>query len=188
MEDSEIIEMLNCRNEQAIAEMKQKYEKLCFHTAGKILSQREDIEECVSEAYFAVWNSVPPKEVRDLRLYLCRVVKNSAVNRLGYNTAQKRSFDFSLSLEELADCIPDSADIEDSVTYSMLGAAVSRFLRTENDKNRRIFIRRYWYCNTVEEIAEMYSISQKSIAVKLFRTRKKLKIFLQKEGYINEST
>lgn len=186
MEDSEIIELLICRDEQAISEMKKKYEKICFHIAGKILSQHEDIEECVSEAYYSVWDSVPPKEISDLRLYLCRLVKNCAVNRLGYNTALKRRPEFLISLDELAECIPSDVDIEESVDFSMLGAAVSRFLRSEKEKSRRIFIRRYWYCDSVSEIAEMFCISEKNAAVQLFRTRKRLKEFLQKEGYINE--
>ena len=187
MDDSEIIELLNCRDEQAITEMKQKYEKLLFHIAGKILSQREDIEECVSEVWYAVWNSVNVRKINDLRLYLCRLAKNYAVNRLGYNTAQKRNQDFSVSLDELSDCIPDGKDIEDSISSSMLGAAISRFLRSEKEKSRRIFIRRYWYCDTVSEIAQMYGISEKNAAVQLFRTRKRLREFLQKEGYISES-
>lgn len=187
MDDGEIIELLRLRNEQAISEIKQKYEKLLYHIAGKVLSQREDIEECVSEVWYAVWNSVNVREINDLRLYLCRLAKNSAVNRLGYNTAQKRNPDFSVSLDELADCIPDGTDIEDNVSSSMLGAAISRFLRSEKEKSRRIFIRRYWYCDTVSEIAQMYGISEKNAAVQLFRTRKRLREFLRKEGYISES-
>lgn len=188
MDDSKIIEMLIHRNEQAIAEIRQKYEKLCFYTAGKILSQREDIEECVSEAYYAIWNSASAAEINNLRIYLCKIVKNFAVNRLEYNTAQKRSSDFALSLEELTDCIPDGSDIEDSINFSMLGAAVSRFLRTEKRISRNIFIRRYWYCDSLSEIAEMYNISEKNAAVQLHRTKKKLREFLKKEDYINEST
>ncbi len=188
MKDSEIIELLIRRDELAIAEMKNKYEKICFHIAGKILSQHEDIEECISEAYYKVWDSVPPKEISDLKLYLCRLVKNSAVNRLGYNTALKRRPEFSISLDELAECIPSTVDIENCVDSSILGAAVSRFLRTEKEKSRRIFIRRYWYCDSVSEIAQMFNISEKNASVLLFRTRKRLKEFLRKEGYINEIT
>lgn len=187
MDDSEIIELLCCKDERAIAEMKQKYEKLLYHIAGKILSQREDVEECISEVYYAAWNSVSVKDIRDMKIYLCRLVKNFAVNRLEYNTAQKRNPDFSLSLDELADCIPDKADIEDNVSSMMLSAAISRFLRSEKEKSRKIFIRRYWYCDTLSEIAETYGINEKNAAVLLFRTRKRLKQFLLKEGYISES-
>ncbi len=186
MEDSEIIELLNMRDERAISEMKKKYEKICLHIAGRILSQHEDIEECVSEAYFSVWDSVPPKVITDLRLYLCRLVKNTAVNRFGYNTAQKRRPEFSVSLDELADCIPSNVNTEESVDYSMLGTVISRFLRSEKEKSRLMFVRRYWYCDSIAEIAERFGISEKNAAVHLFRTRNKLKEFLRKEGYINE--
>lgn len=184
MEDSEIIELLNNRDERAISEMKKKYEMICFHIAGRILSQHEDIEECVSEAFFDVWNSVPPKIITDLRLYLCRIVKNSAVNRLGYNTAYKRRAEFSVSLDELEDCIPSSINTEDSVDYSMLGAAISKFLRSEKEISRFMFVRRYWYCDSIAEIAKRFSISEKNAAVHLFRTRNRLKEFLREEGYI----
>ena len=186
MDDHEIIELLNQRNELAISEMKKKYEKICFSIAGKILSQHEDIEECVSEAYYSVWNSIPPRVVSNLKLYLCRLVKNHAVNRLGYNNAQKRNTDFSVSLDELKECIPSMIDIEDCVNSLMLGTAISRFLRSEKEKNRLMFIRRYWYCDSVADIAEMFRTNEKNAAVQLFRTRKRLRKFLEKEGYLNE--
>ena len=91
MNDKSIIELFRNRDEQAITELKLKYDRLCCHIAGNILSQREDIEECINTAYYDIWNRVPPDEPDDLKTYLCRIVKNKAIDRLKYNTAAKRS-------------------------------------------------------------------------------------------------
>ena len=186
MDDASIIRLLFERNEQAVEELKNSYEKLCFYIAGNILSQKEDQEECVNSAYMDVWRSIPPNRPDNLKTYLCKLVKNCAINRHKYNTAAKRNSDFSVSLDELAECIPDGKHIEERITDEQLGKAISSFLRTQPDKYRRVFVRRYWYSDTVEEIAALYDMNVKTVATYLFRVRKKLKAFLQKEGYIDE--
>ncbi len=183
MDDISIIEMFRERNENAIAELKQKYDKLCMYIAGNILSQHEDAEECVNTAYFDVWNNIPPDSPDDLRTYLCRIVKNKSIDKLKYNSADKRNSQFTVSLDELADCIPDSA-AENSAAG--LAADISRFLRTQDEKHRKVFVRRYWYGDNLTKIAELYGMNEKTVATYLFRTRKKLKVFLKKEGYEHE--
>lgn len=89
MDDSSIIELFRRRDEKAIFELKQKYDKLCFYVAGNILSQHEDAEECVSSAYYELWNNIPPESPNNLKTYLCRIVRNIAINRLQYNSAEK---------------------------------------------------------------------------------------------------
>lgn len=184
MDDASIMELFRKRDEQAIAEMKRKYEKLCFYVAGNILSQREDMEECVNSAYYEIWNNIPPDSPNDFKTYLCRIVRNIALNRLKYNSAEKRNPQFTVSIDEIAECIP--SDTDDCLSDEKLAGAVSRFLRTQNEKHRKVFIRRYWYGDPLSKIAEYYGIKEKTVATYLFRTRKKLKTFLQKEGYDHE--
>ena len=186
MNDASIIEMLWKRDERAVSEMKQSYEKLCFHVAGGILSHREDCEECVNTAYMDVWKSIPPNRPPSLKNYLCRLVKNAALNMLKYNSADKRSIEMALSLDELSECISDGKSIEDSIVAEQLGAAISSFLRAQPEKYRKVFVRRYWYSESVDEIAKFFDMNEKTVATYLFRVRKKLKEYLQKEGYISE--
>lgn len=181
MDDASIIDLFRKRDEKAIAEMKQKYDRLCFYVAGNILSHREDVEECVNSAYYEVWNNIPPESPRDLKAYLCCIVRNIAIKRLQYNTAEKRNPQFTVSIEEIAECVP--ADNINESADEELADAISRFLRSQGEKHRKIFIRRYWYGDPVSKIAEYYSMNEKTVATYLFRTRKKLKAFLQKEGY-----
>lgn len=183
MNDSTIIELLWNRDEQAISELKCKYEKLCFRVAGNILSRYEDAEECVNASYYAVWDTIPPQRPKGLGTYLCRLLKNIAISRVRYNTADKRSSDFAVSLEEMEQCIPDASGVEESVSASMLGEEISRFLRTQPKKYRMIFVRRYWYSDSLAEIAELYEMNENTVATYLFRTRKRLGEFLKREGY-----
>ena len=184
MDDASITGLFRRRDERAIAELKHKYDKLCSYIAGNILSSREDIEECVNSAYYEVWNNIPPDEPGDLKTYLCHTVKNKALDRYKYNSAEKRSSKFSVSLDELSECIPDFR--EDSGEEKALAEAVSRFLRTQNELHRKVFVRRYWYGDCLAAIAEYYGIKERTAATYLFRTRKKLKAYLKKEGYYHE--
>ncbi|MCR5707352.1 MAG: RNA polymerase sigma factor [Ruminococcus sp.] len=186
MNDASIIELLWKRDENAISEMKQSYERLCFHVAGGILSQQEDCEECVNSAYMDVWRSIPPNRPASLKNYICRLVKNAALNILRRNTADKRSYEMAVSLDELSECIADGSSIEDSIAAEQLGAEISRFLKGQPEKYRKVFVRRYWYSESIEEVADFFGMNEKTVATYLFRVRKKLKEHLQKEGYINE--
>ena len=179
MDDASIIELFRQRDEMAISEIKQKYDRICFYIAGNILSQREDVEECVNSAYYEIWNNIPPNIPKDLKTYLCCIVRNIAIKKLQYNSAEKRNPKFTVSIDEIAECVPSGEDIYND----SLSEAISRFLKSQSEKHRKVFIRRYFYGNTTSKIAEYYSINEKTVATYLFRTRKKLKEFLQKEGY-----
>ena len=184
MNDESIIELFRNRDEQALEELKLKYGRLCFHIAGNILSQREDIEECINSVYYDIWNRIPPDEPNDLRTYLCRIVKNKAIDKLKYNSAMKRNSQFSVSLDELAECIPDTR--QENISAQKLAKLISLFLRTQDERHRKIFIRRYWYGDSLSKIAEFFDMNEKTVATYLFRTRKKLKDYLRKEGYYYE--
>ncbi len=184
MNDTMLIELFRKRDEKAIAELKNKYDKLCYYVAGNILSQHEDVEECVNSAYFDVWNNIPPEAPADLKTYLCRIVKNKAIDRLKYNSAEKRSARLTVSLDELAECIPDRADEE--LSAAQLAEAISSFLRSQDERHRKVFVRRYWYGDSLAHIAELYGMNEKTVATYLFRTRKKLQVYLRKEGFDHE--
>jgi len=179
MDDASIIKLFLERDENAIAELKRKYEKLCFYVAGKFLSQHEDAEECVNSAFYEVWNSIPPNDPQDLKTYLCRIVRNIAIKRYQYNSAEKRNSQFTVSIEEISKCTPAAEHVSDDD----LADAFSRFLRTQDEKHRKVFIRRYWYGDSIADIASYYGMKEKTVATYLFRTRNKLKAFLKKEGY-----
>ena len=181
MDDLSIIRLLNNRDESALSELRMKYEHLCAYIAGNVLSQREDIEECINSACYEVWKSIPPASPDDLKSYLCRIVRNIAINRLEYNSAAKRDSRYTVSLEEISDCVPATPD--EKISLNELADAISRFLRTQDEIRRKVFIRRYTYGDTVADIAERFSLKEKTVATYLFRTRKKLKEFLKKEGY-----
>ena len=181
MDDISIIKLLQNRNESAISEIRSKYVRLCEYIAGNVLSQHEDVEECVNSACYEVWNSIPPAQPNDLKSYLCRIVRNIAINRLEYNSAAKRDSRYTVSLEEISDCVPTNTDEE--IVMSELADTISRFLYAQDELQRRVFVRRYTYGDSVSEIAERYSLNEKTVATYLFRTRKKLKAYLKKEGY-----
>lgn len=183
MDDTSILELFRKRDEQAIAELTKKYGKLCIYIAGNILFQHEEAEECVNSAYYEIWNNIPPDSPDNLQAYVCRIVRNIAINRLKYNTAEKRDPQITVSLDELSECIPSHGDPYEKLSAEELGKLLSRFLRQQDEKRRKVFVRRYWYGDTIAAIAEIYGMKEKTVATYLFRIRKKLKIFLQKEGY-----
>lgn len=181
MDDLSIIRLLNKRDESALGELRMKYERLCAYVAGNVLSQHEDIEECINSACYEIWKSIPPASPMDLKSYLCRIVRNIAINRLEYNSAAKRDSRYTVSLEEISDCVPATPD--EKISLTELADTISRFLRTQDEIHRKVFIRRYTYGDTVADIAKCFSLKEKTVATYLFRTRKKLKEFLKKEGY-----
>ena len=185
MDDKTIIELFFERDEAALTEVKDKYGKLCYKISGNILKSEEDIEECISDAYFALWNSIPPENPSHLPSYICRILKNLCLNKAKYNSAEKRRDSFTLSLEELSECLSDSG-AEQEINSSELGDAISRFLQTQKRTSRIVFIRRYWYSDSVRDIALRYGMNEITVRSLLHRTRKKLKDFLMKEGYYCE--
>lgn len=181
MNDASIMEMLRKRDESAIQELKLKYDGLCLYVAGNILSRREDAEECVNSAYYDLWKKIPPESPSDLKTYLCRIVKNKAIDKLKYNNAQKRGSRYTVSLDELEECIPDRGG--DDVSAEKLAGIISSFLREQDEKHRKVFVRRYWYGDSLAQIAGYYDMNEKTVATYLFRTRTKLREYLKKEGY-----
>jgi len=181
MDDASIIELFFERSERAIAETAAKYGRLCEGVAYRIIGIREDAEECVNDTYLNIWNSVPPKKPDNFRAFICRITRNLSLSRVKYYAAKKRSHGALVSFSELEGTLSDQSPFfEDD--GEELGRAMSDFLRTESADARNVFMRRYWFLESVEEISKRYSFSQSKVKSLLFRTRERLKKYLEKEG------
>ena len=178
MEDHHLLALLWQRSEGAIGALAQQFGRLIYQIAHNLLGNERDAEECVNDTYLAVWNSIPPKRPEPLRPYICRIGHNIALNRLRSNTAQKRG-GYEISLEELAGCIPAPC-MEDG---QALGRTMDAWLDTLNKDNRAIFLRRYWFGDSVKDIATAFNMKETAVSVRLSRLRDSLKAYLVKEGY-----
>ena len=177
MDDKQIIRLFFERSEQAIAELSRKYGALCFRIADNILNDRQDAEECVNDAYLGAWNSIPPQSPDPLRAYLCRIVRNHALKKLRANSAIKRGSQFEVSLSELGDCIPDNS-IDEQLSISELSAQINAFLAALPKDDRLMFVKRYWFSESLSEIANTFHITENNVSVRLCRIRGKLHQYL----------
>ena len=182
MDDKKIIELFYERSEQAITELSKKYGLLCEKIADNILNNHLDAEECVNDAYLAVWNTIPPQNPDSLVSYVCCIVRNQAIKKYHENTALKRNSIYDTSLDELEEVLPSSASVEGELEAKEVSAMIDRFLETLDKQSRTMFIRRYWYSDSIEEIALSFKTSKHYISVRLSRIRKALKKHLVKEG------
>lgn len=183
MEDYKIIELFFERSEQAIIALSEKYGNLCHKIAMNILNNRLDAEECINDAYLAIWNAIPPQRPDSLQSFLCRIIRNLSIKKYHSNTALKRNSFYDIALDELETCIPSAAIVEDTCDANELAEHINRFLGTLDTENRVMFMRRYWYADSVSEIAVKFQISSHNATVRLSRIRKKLEKYLLKEGY-----
>ncbi|MFB7813647.1 RNA polymerase sigma factor [Paenibacillus chitinolyticus] len=183
MEDKEIIQLYLARNERAIEETAKKYKHYCVRIALNILSSVEDAEECVNDTFLGAWRAIPPKSPAKLSSFLGRITRNIALDKYDYHTAKKRSKEFETILDELNDCLSSSDNVESRYEEEQMAEAISQFLKTLNEDHRNIFVRRYWYSDSMSDIASRFSISESKAKSVLFRTRKKLQTYLKKEGY-----
>lgn len=186
MEDQKIIELFFARSEDAIEWTRKKYGALCARIAGNMLSNPEDADECVNDTFLALWNAIPPAQPQLLGAYAARIARNQARKRLTYNAAQKRGSEMTLSLEELDACLAGPTDVEREVQSRELTQAVEGFLETLDADSRNIFLRRYWFFDSIEQIAAGLGMSQSKVKTRLFRARGKLREYLIKEGYVYE--
>ncbi len=181
MEDNDIIELYFKRDERAIKETTLKYGKLCYKIASRIIGSESEAEECVNDTYFGVWKAIPPERPGCLRAFVAKVARNLAIGRLKYNMAEKRNPDAIISLSEIEEIIPDSSGF-DEIEDKEVGRWISEFLYGEKEDIRNIFIRKYWFLDTVTDIAEKFGYSESKIKSILFRTRNKLREYLTEKG------
>lgn len=184
LEDSQIISLFYERSEQAIAELDRKYGAAVKKTVANILSSRQDVEECANDTYLGVWNSIPPQNPNPLISYVCKIARNLATWKYHSNTAQKRNGQYDLVLDELEECIPATNNVESDYEAKELSAAISRFLNSLSYDDRFCFLRRYWYADSVSDIATITHGNSHRISVRLFRTREKLYRYLREEGLL----
>ena len=184
LEDSKIISLFFERSEQAIRELDCKYGPAVKKTAANILNNRLDVEECVNDTYLRTWNSIPPHAPNPLAGYVCKIARNLAVNRYHANNAEKRGGNYDLVLDEMQECIPSGVNIETEYEAKELSAAINRFLSTLDREDRFLFVRRYWYADSVSDLATETHGSANRISVRLFRLREKLRKSLVKEGFL----
>lgn len=175
---ADIIELLERRDEQGLALLKEKYSDYCYSIIYHLLRSHEQTEEALSDVWLQIWNSIPPARPLRIRAYLAKTARNTALHYIKYNTAQKRG-GITVLLDELAECIPDP-NAEHSGELKEL---LREFVEGLEPEAQRIFLRRYWYGSTIEELARACHCTENRITGILFRTRKKLRKFLEKEGY-----
>ncbi len=184
LEDSEIISLFYERSEQAIAELDRKYGAAVRKTASNILGSQQDVEECANDTYLGVWKTIPPQNPISLIAYVCTIARNLATWKYHSNTAQKRNGQYDLVLDEMEECIPSTVNVVTDYEEKELSAAIIRFLDTLSYEDRFCFLRRYWYADSVSDIAAMTHNSSHRVSVRLFRTREKLHRYLKEEGLL----
>lgn len=181
MEDREIIALYWARSEDAIRQTAQKYTPYCCSIIRRVLGDGRDAEECLSDTWLGAWNAIPPRRPARLPAFLGRIARNTALDRYDYNSAQRRS-GFETALEELAECV-SGTPMEERLDARQLGEAVSRYLDGVSPAVRLVFLRRYWYCDSIAELAAATGFTQSKIKSMLRRTRQGLRTYLVKEGY-----
>ena len=182
MEDHEIVELFYARSEQAIALLQSKYGRRCLQVAANILNDPLDAEECVNDAYLAAWNTIPPQRPELLSAYVCRIVRNLSIKKYHANSALKRNSRYDMALDELEECIRAGEAAEDPIAVKELAEAINQFLGTLSRENRIMFVRRYWFSDSVADIAGTFRTSSRNVSLRLLRVRKGLKKHLEKEG------
>lgn len=183
MEDNRIIDLFFSRSEQAIQEVHGKYGNFCYKIAWNILENREDSEESVNDTYLSAWRSIPPTRPQRLSAYLARLTRHIALDRWRRRSAEKRGGgETALALEELEDCLLAGDSTQAALMGKQLQEALNRFLEGLPERERMIFVSRYWYLSPVKEIAQRIGATESGIKTQLFRTRNRLRVFLEKEG------
>lgn len=173
----DIIERLERRDETAIELLKAFYGDYCYRIIYNQLCSHEETEEALNDVWMKIWSSIPPARPSHLRAYIAKAARNTAIDYIKRNSAERRSGITTL-LDEIAEVVPDVTDSD-----GFLKDTLNRFLRSLGSEEQRIFLRRYWYGDSIEELAGELGCSQTRIANILHRTRKKLRKHLEKEGY-----
>ena len=179
MTDEKITELFFERSEQAIRELDNKYGKICRSLSYNILNNREDAEECINDAYLGAWNTIPPARPDPLLSYVLKIVRNISLKCYWKKEAAKRNSRFTVSLQEIEDCIADRNTVEDEVEAGELARIIESFLDTLSAENRVIFMRRYWFSDSYRDIAGITGLSEKNVSVRLTRIREDMRKYLR---------
>lgn len=183
MEDEKIVELFWERSQQALKELSEKYGKLCFSIAFRILGSEEDAQECENDMYLKLWNAIPPNRPQSLSAFACKTVRNLALDRFKYDNRKKRSCEIDVLYSELIDCIPSGDDVTE-MADDTVAKAISTFLEQLDVQTRVLFVRRYFYMERVNSLGTRYGMTPSHVSTKLNRVRKKLKQYLEQEGIV----
>ena len=184
MDDKAIIDLYFARDQRAIQATAQAYGAYCASIAQRILDDRGAAEECVNDAWLKCWQSIPPQRPRSLKSFAGRIVRNLALSALRAETAQKRGGgQVRLALEELGEAVSGAGTPEGALDRQAFRAALDGFLAGLPERNRNLFLRRYWYLDSVEALAKRFSMSKTQVTTTLHRLREKLRVHLQQEGF-----
>lgn len=181
MDDSKIIELFFLRNEDAIRHTHDIYGRRLFILADNIVKDDQDAEESVNDTYMKAWDTIPPQKPTHFFAYLAKICRNFALDKLDWKHAAKRNAEVVSLTQEMELCIPDVRHNR-NMEAKELGRILDAFLRTLPEENQLVFLRRYWFVDTIAEIATRYNISESAVNMRLNRTRTKLRAYLAKEG------
>ena len=185
MDDKSIVDLYFRRNQEAITQTDQKYGRYCYSIAYNILTNKEDAEESVIDTYMAAWNAIPPRRPAVLTTFLGKITRHISIDRWRERVAAKRGGgEVPLALEELKDCVAGMQNVEMDYERKEIVRAYVTFLDALPVTERRVFLCRYWYVESIETIADQFGFSQSKVKTMLHRTRAKLRKQLAEEGYL----
>lgn len=186
--DSELIRLYQTGSEGAIAASEQQYGAYCLQIALRVLGDAEEARECVNEVWLKAWNGIPHAAPTNLRAYFAKLTRELAIDYWRRAHSEKRGGgELPLCLDELAECIPASGDVESTIQQKELTQILRQFVSTLEPMQRNVFVCRYWYFDTVPEIAKRFGFTRSKVASMLHRTRKQLKTYLKECGYLDEN-
>lgn len=182
MEEQRLLDMLFARSDRAVQELERQYDRLVRLVADNVLNNHEDASECVNDTWLAVWNSIPPNRPDSLLNYVCRTAKNIALKRFRDDHRKKRS-GMTVALEELENCL-EGASLEEELGEKEIIFAMNTYIGTLDRDNRFIWVYHFWTGASPEEIAERLGMTKSAVTNRLFRMRKGLRAYLEKEGLL----
>ena len=178
MTDQDIVALYFDRNELAITETDKKYGSLCMQVSMNVLDSKPDAEECVSDTYLKTWNSIPPTRPNSLCAFVCRIARNLSLNRLRDLRREKRNRELTVSFEELEACIPMPDESKNELPHLL-----TAFLDAQPETDRVLFVGRYWMHTSVADLAKRMGLTQNAVSLRLYKTREKLRVYLEERGY-----
>ena len=184
MDDSKIVDLYLSRDESAISQTSQKYGLKLRRIANRILNNMESAEECENDTYLETWNRIPPHDPRNYFFaFLGKIARHLAIDECRKKSSKKRYALFCELTKEMEECLPGDNNAEETTDLEALERTINAFLKTCSEEQRNLFVRRYWYFDSIPEISQRFGYSQSKVKTTLFRLREGLKQHLEKEGY-----
>ncbi|MBP3321170.1 MAG: sigma-70 family RNA polymerase sigma factor [Clostridia bacterium] len=184
MDDRRIIELFFSRKDSAITELSKQYAPMMLTICSNILQNQEDAKECFNSALLALWDTIPPQRPQSLSAYCARICRNTALTRYKKNKAEKRNDQKSVSLEEIGDILPSEQSIELTLERQELTKAIEEWLSGLEQKNRYLFIRKYWYMDDAKTLAQNTGLSTSAVYLRIDRMKKSLLTHLKTKGVL----